>query len=300
MRFDLTDLRLFLNVHEAGTITGGAQATHMTLASASERIRGMEQDLGAPLLLRGRHGVTATPAGRTLLAHARQVLRQMDRLYGELAGYGGGLQAHARVLCNTSAASHHLPEMLAGFLARHPGVSIDLQERPSQEIAEAVRSGGCDIGIVADSVDLAGLEQAFFRRDPLCLVVSRTHPLARFDSLALAEAADQPFVGLGAASALQQHLGMHARQLGKRLSYRIRLQDLESVCRVVGQGIGVAVVPLAVARRHGRAAGLKRLSLTDAWAARSLVVCLRSRQALAPHVTALLDHMLAARVADLS
>ena len=84
MRSDLTDLRLFVNVHEAGTITGGATATHMTLASASERIRSMEESLGVPLLVRDRRGVRSTPAGRTLLHHARLVLRQMDLLQGEL------------------------------------------------------------------------------------------------------------------------------------------------------------------------------------------------------------------------
>ena len=292
MRFDLIDLRLFLNVHEAGTITGGAQASHMTLASASERIRGMESDLGAPLFVRTRSGVAPTAAGRSLLGHARGVLHQMDRLYGELAGYGGGFQAHARLLCNSSAASHYLPDLLAGFLARHAGISVELQERPSEEIAESVRTGACDIGIVADSVDLDGLERIFFRRDPLCLIVARGHRLAACGEVALADVADESFVGLGQGSALAQHVGQHARRLGKRLAYRIRLNDFESVCRVVGQGIGVGIVPQAVARRHARAARVQRVAISDAWADRNLVICLRGRDALAPHLAALLAHLL--------
>src|SRR5579864_6673507 len=115
MRFDLTDLRLFVNIVEKGTITGGAAQTHMTLASASQRVIGMEESLGTPLLLRTKQGVKPTEAGRTLAHHARLVLLQMERMRGELSEYGAGLNGHVRLLCNTSAMTEHLPEALSGF-----------------------------------------------------------------------------------------------------------------------------------------------------------------------------------------
>ena len=102
MRFDLTDLRLFLNVQETGSITAGAKRSHMTLASASERIRGMEDTLGVPLLLREHRGVEPTPAGRTLAHHARVVLAQMDRMRGELDHYGHGLKGHCLLYTSPS------------------------------------------------------------------------------------------------------------------------------------------------------------------------------------------------------
>ena len=64
-RFDLVDLRLFVAVADRGSITAGAEQAHLALASASARIRGMEKALGAPLLARGRRGVSPTPAGLT-------------------------------------------------------------------------------------------------------------------------------------------------------------------------------------------------------------------------------------------
>src|ERR1700712_1089651 len=97
MRFDLVDLRLFVHVHEAGTITGGAARSHMTLASASERIRGMEEAIGVPLLVRDRRGVALAPAGRTLARHARLVLQQVDALGGEMARHGKGLAGTIRI-----------------------------------------------------------------------------------------------------------------------------------------------------------------------------------------------------------
>lgn len=292
MRFDLTDLRLFLNVLEAGTITGGAESTHMTLASASERIRGMEDTLGVPLLLRDHRGVRFTPAGRTVAHHARLVLVQVERMQGELGEYGMGMKGHVRLLCNTSALSEHLPEVLSGFLTAHPGISVDLEERTSFEIVDAVRNSLCDMGVVSDAADLEGLEVFPFRADPLSLVVPRDHALARRARVCLADVVDCAFVGLAEGSALQEHVSHHARRLGKRLHYRLRLRSFESVCRMVGLGIGVGIVPQTVAARCARSARIKRIALADPWAVRNLVLCVRQLAQLPAHVQQMVQHVL--------
>ncbi|AEC18966.1 LysR family transcriptional regulator [Pusillimonas sp. T7-7] len=294
MRFDLTDLRLFLNIHEAGTITDGAQRSHMTLASASERVKGMEDAVGVALLLRGRRGVQVTPAGRTLLHHARSVLQQVDRMRGELDLYGQGLKGHVRLLCNTSALSEYLPDILGGFLAQHSQISVDLEERMSYDIADAIRSGIADIGIVADSVDLQGLETHTFRPDPLTLIVPTNHQLAQRHSISLAEVAHHDFVGLTEGSALQEHLAHHARKAGKRLGYRVRLRSLDAICRMVGQGIGIGIVPRATAVRLARTTHIKRISLTDTWACRDLLLCVRSSKELPVYVRQLMTYILTA------
>ena len=90
MRFDLVDLRLFLLVVEAANITHGAMRAGMALASANERIRLMEESLGAPLLERHRRGVRATPAGAALVHHAQLVTQQLERMRGELSEYADG------------------------------------------------------------------------------------------------------------------------------------------------------------------------------------------------------------------
>lgn len=293
MRFDLTDLRLFVNVHDAGTITGGAKRTHMTLASASERIRAMEDALGVPLLLRDRRGVRVTPAGRTFVQHARAVQQQMERMRGELSDYSAGLKGHVRLLCNTAALSEYLPQVLARFLAKYPRISVDLEERPSQEIVDAVRTGLCDIGVASDAVDLEGLETFAFRPDPLVLIVPYGHVLAGRRKLGLANVVDYEFVGLAEGSALQEHVAQHAKRLGRRLSYRVRLRGFEAVCRMVGLGVGISIVPKAAAVRHARAAKVKLLPLADAWAARNLVVCVRGLAELPGHAQQMVRYVLA-------
>jgi DNA-binding transcriptional LysR family regulator len=76
MRFDLSDLRLFVNVVERSSISLGASATRISAASASERIKHMEADLGIPLLVREKKGVRPTAAGTALLKHARLMIAQ--------------------------------------------------------------------------------------------------------------------------------------------------------------------------------------------------------------------------------
>jgi DNA-binding transcriptional LysR family regulator len=97
VRYDLTDLRLFLLVVEAGSITHGAAQANLALPSASARLRGMEDLIGLPLLERGRRGVEPTPAGETLAHHARLVLRQIEQMRSELGEYSQGLKAHIRL-----------------------------------------------------------------------------------------------------------------------------------------------------------------------------------------------------------
>src|ERR1700739_3109045 len=121
LRFDLADLSLFRHVVEAGSITHGAERAHLALAAASTRIRNMEDVLGVPLLTRGRQGVTPTQAGRTLLQHARTILRQAERLHEDLGAYGGGLAGQIRGPSNTNALREFLPEAPGSVPAAHTG-----------------------------------------------------------------------------------------------------------------------------------------------------------------------------------
>src|SRR5262245_8444170 len=178
MRFDLTDLRLFLHVVEACSITHGAERMHLAIAAASTRIRNMEATLGTPLLHRKRQGVRPTEAGRTLLHHARVLLQQVDRMYGDLAEYADGLRGQVRLMSNTNALTEFLPEPLSAFLATHPQVNIDLEERLSDEIVAAVADGQADIGIVAGTEAVTGLEVIPFRDGRFVLVTAAGHQIA--------------------------------------------------------------------------------------------------------------------------
>jgi len=276
MRFDLTDLRLFLHVVEAGSITAGAERMHLAVAAASTRIRNMEIELGTPLLNRERQGVQPTPAGRTLVHHARQMLLQAERMRAELGEYADGLKGHVRLLSNTNALSEFLPEPLSQFLTSHPQVNIDLEERLSDEIVAAVADGKADIGIVAGTEDITGLEVFPFRTDRFVLVTSPEHKLAASTKLAFADSLDNDFVGTDRVSSLQRFLSEKAERTGRRMKLRVQLRSFDGVCRMVAANVGVGIVPESSALRSKQTMKLHVIELTDDWALRNLMICVRS------------------------
>lgn len=292
MRFDLVDLQLFLHVAEAASITHGAEKSSMALASASERIRKMEALAGAPLLERGRRGVILTAAGRTLVHHARLVLQQIDHMKGELSEYAGGTKGRVRMQANASALSEFLPAALKAFLADHPGIDVDVEENSSYEIVRAVAEGFVEIGIVADIVDFGDLETYPFATDQLVLVTPRDHPLVNQRRVSFRSLLDHEFVGLAATNALQQHLGQRAIQAGKPLKLRVRLGSFDAACRMVGNGIGLAIIPETAARRCRRTAAIRISKLADPWALRQLHVCVRRSSELPPPARLLREHLL--------
>jgi DNA-binding transcriptional LysR family regulator len=251
----------------------------------------MEEALGAPLLLRGRQGVTPTPAGRTLLQHARAILAQAERLREDLGAYAGGLSGQVRVLSNTNALTEFLPETLSAFLAAHPHVSIDLEERLSDEIVGLIAEGVGDIGIVAGTVDAGRLTIYPFRSDRFVLVAAREHPLASRTRIGFAEALDCDFVGLDRASAIQRFLADKAARAGRPLRLRVQLRSFDAVCRMVERNVGVGVVPETTVRWAGKSMAIQAIELTDPWALRELTICVRNFAELPPYARQLVEHM---------
>jgi DNA-binding transcriptional LysR family regulator len=291
MRFDLINLRLFCDVADAGSITAGAAKSALALAAASTRIRGMEKALGAPLLIRSRQGVTPTEAGRTLLKHARTMLAQSARLKEDLSVFAGGFSAEVRLLANTNALTEFLPEALSAFLAAHPQISVDLEERLSDEIVGLVAEGAADVGIVAGTVDVGALKTYPFRSDRFVVVTAKDHPLAGRDSVSFAEVLDYDQVGLERSSSLQRFLAGKAAREGKPLRLRVQLRSFDAVCRLVECGVGVGVVPATTAARAVKTMALAVTDLADDWAIRELTIVVRAAGELRPYAKALVESL---------
>ncbi len=297
MRFDLTDLRLFVEVADSASITHGASRANMALASASARIRGMEETLGIALLERGRRGVRLTPAGRALLHHARVILQQAERMRGELGDYAQGLKGHVRLLANTSALSEFLPETLAAFLTAYPNIDVDIEERPSYEMVEAISQGLADAGILSDAVDLGDLEIFPFGHDQLVVIVPHGHRFTERRTIAFHEVLDEELVGMSYSSALQQYLGHQAAPLGRQPRLRVRVNSFEAVGRMVEQGVGLAILPDSAALRCRKSMDIASIPLAEAWALRRLIICCRRFAALPVHAQRLIEHLTAAGAA---
>jgi DNA-binding transcriptional LysR family regulator len=294
VRFDLVDLQLFIAVADQRSITRGAERSHLALASASARIKGLEDALGVALLKRGRRGVELTPAGESLLDHARLVIHQFDAMRGDLAGFASGVRTSVHLLANTSGLSEHLPKALAGFLREHRDVAIDIEERESTDIAAAITAGAADLGFAAEHALPGHIERFTFSEDRLTLVTARKGPFAGRRQIDFQEAADCDFVGLTSATALQVHISKHAARLGMRPHVRARLRDFDAICQMVAADVGVALVPEAAARRCAKIMPLVTVRLRDAWANRRLVICARNFRTLPRPAKMLVEHLRAA------
>jgi molybdate transport repressor ModE-like protein len=291
MRFDLTDLRLFLCVIEAGSITRGATLAHMALPSASARLRGMEDVIGLPLLERNRRGVVATAGGDALAHHARMVLGQIDRMQTELREYATGRKGTIRLLTNTAAMMEFLPERLAAYLVRHPKIVVDVKERPSHDIVKAVAGELADVGIIALAGDAGALQLLPFAVDRLVAVIPRGHSLGAHRRLPFGDIIAEPMIGLVAGNPLQDYLDEHALRAGRALTFRARLRTFDGVCQMVEQGVGIAIVPETAAARCRLSMAIRTIRLTDAWATRELALCVRDVHALPAHVHELVESL---------
>ena len=289
MHFDLTDLRLFVYTAEERNLTRAAARQHLSLAAASARIKALEEQAGLPLLYREARGVRLTPPGEAFLHHAREVLHQAEQLRRDLHDYGGGLRGHVRVFANTTAVTDFLPEVLPGFLARNPRVNVDLQEKPNAEIARGVLDGRADLGIVAGAVDTLGLQSIHFSTDRLVLVTARGHAFARRKRIAFADTLQEDMVGMHHGSTLQSFLEQQADKLGKPMKLRIQLASFDAMCRMVGAGVGIGIVPESAARRNLQPMKLAQVELADAWRVRERYILVREREALPAYAQSLIE-----------
>jgi DNA-binding transcriptional LysR family regulator len=284
MRFDLTDLRLFVNVVDAGSLTAGAAATQMTLAAASARVRALESRFGTGLLRRHARGVEPTEAGVALAGRARGVLAGIARMERELARRPRPLRA----LANTAASRIDLPRVLDAFLQAWPQAGLAVDERRSEAIVDALARGEADLGLVSDAVDPGGLDAIVLREDPRVAVVGGGHRLAGRLSVRLEELAAETWIGLPVGRALQDHVDAQAGRLGAEPRYGLRVDSFGAVCRHAARGAGVAILPRAAAARLAPA-GARTVALDHPWARRRLLLCARSLRALPPAARCLAD-----------
>jgi DNA-binding transcriptional LysR family regulator len=288
---DLTTLRLFVTVCETGNMRRAADEASMVASAVSKRLAQLEDTVGAQLLLRKRHGVAPTPAGETLLQHARSMLMSARLIERDMAGHAAGLQGRVNVLATASVMAESLADHIARFLKEpaHRNIQIDLEERISPEVVRGIREGVAALGICWDAAETGLLHTRTYTHDHLCVAVRHDHPLAERTSVHLADTLDYEQVIMPIHSAVEVMLQREAARLGKRLMHRVIVTNFEAAMRVVRADLAIAVVPREVTPLHAQAWGLKILPLVEPWAERRFVLCHRGEDTLTPAAQLLLQ-----------
>ena len=144
--FDLAQLRTFVAVAEAGSVSAGAERVFLSQSSASEQLKKLEERAGQPLFLRGKQGVTATPAGAKLLDHARRILAMSEAAFEDLQGRS--LDGELRIAITDYYRPHDVARVLKIFSEQHPRLRLHVTVLPSAVIDSSVENDTTfDIGL---------------------------------------------------------------------------------------------------------------------------------------------------------
>lgn len=256
--------------------------------------------MGTALLVRRRRGVEPTPAGETLLEHARAMLASAERIERDMAAYASGVRGQVRVVATSSAIAESLPDDIAAFLAdpAHGDIRVDIEERVSTQVLQAVREGSASLGICWDAADLSGLQTRRYRVDHLAVVTHASHPLGQRARLSVDDILSFELVGLPPSSAVEVMLQREAALRGKSLNHRVVAATFEAALRVVRAGLALCVLPAELVQGYATAFDLRVIPLAEPWARREFALSFRSEDTLSAAARLLLDHLVVSATAS--
>lgn len=287
---NLSSLLLFQRAIESGSLSKAAEQTHIALSAASRRIALLEEMYGVPLLFRTPSGVEPTAAGAILASHVRTLLADVGAMNADLATFTDGVRGQVRFFANTSALGRGLPEALASFSAAFPDIRLEVRESRSRKIAQAIRSGAADVGVIMAGVPTEGIELYPYDGDRLVVVVPPNHPL-QGDRVRFKDLLDYDLVSLDKTTAMSRALEDAAAEAGRPLRLRVQVQSFHAVCRMVEAGLGVGILPELSGITYQQGLGLHTLTLDENWAERQMYICTR-KETLPLPARRLVEHLL--------
>lgn len=273
IHFDLTTLRLFIATAELGGVTKAAERMHLAPAAASRRIQEFEAQFQLQLFRRLPHGMALTDSGRAMLAHARTMLHTTARMQDDAASYLHGDKGVVRIAACKSVVLQFLPTDILRCAQACPGVRIDLQEMNSHGVLQAMSRGLADVGIYESSLGPIDMPTFAYREDRLVVVAPRRHALAQRASVAMVDILGWDVISLDEGSAILINLERQASEASRVLRSPIRVGSFDSMTAMIAQGIGIGVMPQAVAESIAAGPAFCRLPIDGAWASRRFVLC---------------------------
>lgn len=291
MRYDLVSLSIFVAVAEEQNLTHAARRKHTAVSAVSKRIAELEQQIGTQLMLRLPRGIELTPAGHSLLYHARQVFRNLELMEEELSDYAAGIRGHIRIYTISAALMHCLPRAISQFLSLYPQTDIDIEEHTGVGVVQGLLEGNADVGIFSSWTPVSGMETWPWQHDQLSVLVWHGHPLAQRVSLQLTDILDEKVIGPHRDSAVSHILDREARRLGKTLNIGLRVSSFVSMAELVSQQLGVAVLPVNEIAPASLHSGVRVIPLAEPWAKRELLVGVKDFALASPSVKTLIESL---------
>ena len=242
---ELTTLRHFRAIARAGHMTRAAESAGVSQPALSAMLKKLEAELGAELLHRTARGVELTEAGRAFLEHAEDALRAAELAAKSVRELAGLERGEIRLGAGATATAYLLPTIVRAFREDHPGVRFFVREAGSRGVADSVRSGELDMGVVTlplpHRVD-SDLLITPLTNDELRLIVPAGHRLEKAASFSWRDIADDPVITFETGSTVRAMIDNGAYQAGVELNVALELRSVDAITHNVRAGIGVGFV----------------------------------------------------------
>lgn len=279
-------MRYVVAVAETNSFTRAAERCLVVQSALSHQIARLEQELGAKLFERTTRRVRLTPAGAAFLPAARQCLESAERASLEVAAAIGEVRGRLSVGLIPSVAAVDIPGALRDYHQRYPQVRISLRVGASDDLVEQVKQGAIEVAFLGLPTTMRpeGVSARELARDRLVAVIAPDHPLAAEPAVDLQRLSSEVFVDLPAKTAgrVQSDLAFSAAGLVRDVAFEVTNADF--LARLVGQGLGVAMLPSAYA---AQLSGVTIVEVIDAPARVEYVIW--SAETRTPAATAFLD-----------
>ncbi|WP_326566430.1 LysR family transcriptional regulator [Amycolatopsis rhabdoformis] len=248
---ELHQLEYFVAVAEEANFTRAAARMHVAQPGVSAQIKRLERELGQPLFDRSARAVRLTDVGAAALPHARAALAAVAAVRETVAEHEGLVRGQVAMGMVTSAGPVALPDFLAGFAERYPGVEITLGEANSDVMVEALREGRLDVAVIglADGVP-AGLTTQVVLDEAVVAVVTPTDPLAALDEAGFEDLSGRGLICLPKGTGVRGVLDRGFATAGVHPRVTIEASDPNVLAQLAMRGLGVAIVPESLARYY--------------------------------------------------
>jgi LysR family transcriptional regulator, transcription activator of glutamate synthase operon len=277
---NLDELHWFVALAEDEHMTDAAAELNITQPTLSRALARLERQIGAPLFDRVNRRLRLNAYGRIMLEHSRRSITEIRSASDRIAALRDPDKGVVRLAFLHSMANWFVPEIIGRFHAQVPQVQFDLSQAAGHELAEALATGQIDLAITTPRPhgDEYGWRELMVER--LCVVVPRTHRLAKRRRISLSETVDEPFIALGRQFALRQLT--NELWAAERIRPRVVFEAIEiaTIEGLVAAGLGIAVVPEPQPNRAEPTAAY--ISLTSAHAKRAVGLAWIKGRAISP------------------
>lgn len=235
-------LHAFIALKELRHFTRAAERCHLSQSAFSSLIGKLEESVGARLFERDTRNVRLTPEGELFAEVARSLYEEINAAFDNMSDYVARRRGRVAIAALPSLAANGLPEVIAAYGKRYPGVAISLHDSLSDECLNMLRQGKVDFALTAPGPNLTEFETRTLCSDPFYLVCRRDHRLAGRNRLMLSDLSGCEMVHLAKSTSVRQHVDLLLRDV-PTVHTGLEVEHLATVAGLVQHGLGVALVP---------------------------------------------------------